>query len=241
MTVVLLRADVDHSAADSLPRVSAREARPPADERALVRRLAAGDEAALAAITDWLWTPLAGFAYRLVEDRDVATDLAQEALVRLWEGRARVRPRSLRGFLFRVTRNLALDHLKSRRTRERLLRARESGYAAAPAEPDEVLEREHLSERVERAIRALPERRREVFSLTYLQGFSYAEVGEIMGISPKTVHNQMSAALSQLRETLRPLIAERQANPSGPDPRTTDVPSPPGGGRVRVRGANGAR
>jgi RNA polymerase sigma-70 factor, ECF subfamily len=221
--VLLLTSHIDDSAADPLPRVPAREAGPPVDERALVRRLAAGDETALTVITDWLWTPLAAFAYRLVEDRDIATDIAQEALVRLWERRGRELQRSLRAFLFQVTRNLALDHLKSRRTRERLLNARESGYATAPAEPDEMLEREHLRERVQRAIQELPERRREVFSLTYLQGFSYAEVGEIMGISPKTVHNQMSAALSQLRETLRPLLAERSATRSAPEAKANDA------------------
>lgn len=116
-----------------------------------------------------------------------------------------------------------MDHLKSRRTRQRLLNTRQSDCAAAPAAPDEVLEQEHLSERVQRAIQELPERRREVFSLAYLQGFSYAEVAEIMGISPKTVHNQMSAALSQLREALRPLIEERQANTSVPEPKANDA------------------
>jgi RNA polymerase sigma-70 factor, ECF subfamily len=82
--------------------------RPPADEHELVRRLAAGDETALTQVAQWLWRSLAAFAYRIVEDRDVAADIAQEALVRLWEGRKPAR--SLRGYLFHITRNLALDH-----------------------------------------------------------------------------------------------------------------------------------
>lgn len=222
-TIRLLRPDAGDSAGDLLPRVPAREARPPANERALVRRLAANDETALTMITEWLWLPLAAFAHRLVEDHDVATDIAQEAIVRLWVGRGRESPRSVRRYLFRVTRHLALDHLKSRRNRHRLLHAQHPACAVQPAAPDEVLEREHLSERVQRAIQELPARRREVFSLTYLQGFSYAEVGEIMGISPKTVHNQMSAALSQLRETLRPLIEERLVSPSIPERKANDA------------------
>jgi len=181
---------------------------PPAEEAELVRRLAAGDEDALTAISEWLWASLAAYAYRIVDDRDVAADIAQDALVRLWVRRRSTT--SLRGFLFRITRNLALDHVKTRRTRNRLLRAHGFEGGDKPLAPDEVLERDALAEHVQRAIQALPERRREVFALAYLHAFSYAEIGEIMSISSKTVKNQMSAALSQLRSSLRPILDERR-------------------------------
>jgi RNA polymerase sigma factor (sigma-70 family) len=145
---------------------------------------------------------------------DVAADIAQEALVRLWEGRKPAR--SLRGYLFHITRNLALDHMKTKRTRRRLLRTHGPGDVRRPASPDQVLESEYVSDRVQRAIQDLPQRRREVFSLAYLQGLSYAEVGEIMGISAKTVKNQMASALAQLRQTLRPVFDERRAAEARP-------------------------
>lgn len=183
--------------------------RPHDEDAELVRRLAAGDVKALTEISDWLWESLAAYAYRLVEDRDAAMDIAQEALVRLWEGRGHTPPKSLRSYVFRITRNLALDHLKTRRTRRRLLLSHRPGRTQRPPEPDEVLERERISSEVERAIQSLPQRRREVFVLTYLRGLSYAEAGEAMGISAKTVQNHMTAALSQLRTTLRPFVDER--------------------------------
>jgi RNA polymerase sigma factor (sigma-70 family) len=192
------------------PAVARREALAPTEEAELVRRLASGEHAALTAITEWLWEPLAAYAYRLVEDRDAALDIAQEACVRLWE-RRRQSPRCLRAYLFRITRNLALDHLKTRRTRRRLLRGQEPGRVTRPARPDEVLECDRVSAEVQRAIQRLPERRREVFTLTYLRGLSYAQVGEVMEISPKTVQNQMTAALAQLRTELRPLLDELHA------------------------------
>ena len=192
------------------------EARSVPEEAALVRRLAAGDVTALTAIVQWLWEPLAAYAYRIVGDEDTARDIAQEACIRLWESRKRP-PASLRPYLFRITRNLALDHSKTRRTRERLLRHYGPTHAQRPAAPDELLERERVIDRVERAIQDLPERRREVFVLAYLRGLSYAEIAEVMRISPKTVQNHMTAALTELRTALRPLLdEERQGKTPSP-------------------------
>jgi RNA polymerase sigma-70 factor, ECF subfamily len=185
---------------------------PPLDEAELVRRLAKGDAGALTIITDWLWQPLAAYAFRIVDDQDVAMDIAQEACVRLWQGRDRTPPNSLRPYLYRIARNLALDHLKTRRSRFRLLNRQRHRPVRRTVAPDEVLERERVSAIVQRAIQEMPDRRREVFTLTYLRGLSYAEVGAVMGISPKTVQNQMTAALAYLRKTLRPLIDERNGD-----------------------------
>jgi RNA polymerase sigma-70 factor, ECF subfamily len=196
----------------SIPRVASREIAPAGDEAELTRRLAAGDPAALTAITEWLWEPLAAYAYRIVEDRDVARDIAQEACVRLWERRGVDAPRSVRPYLFRVVRNLALDHLKTGRSRRRVLKRQDPSRQRRPARPDEELERSLVAARVQECIHDLPDRRREVFVLAYLRGLSYAEIGEVLGISPKTVQNQMTSALAQLRTTLRPLIDERSAS-----------------------------
>lgn len=197
-----------HARADANVSLPRRDRPAPQDETELARRLAAGDVSAIDAITNWLWEPLAAYAFRIVDDQDVAMDIAQEACVRLWEGRGGTPPAALRPYLYRVTRNLALDYLKTRRTRSRLL-DRQHGRTRRPTMPDEVLEHARVSARVQRAIQELPERRREVFALTYLRGLSYTEAGEVMGISPKTVQNQMTAALAQLRKALQPLIDER--------------------------------
>jgi RNA polymerase sigma-70 factor (ECF subfamily) len=183
---------------------------PAGDEDDLAMRLSEGDPEALEQLIRRFWEPLASYAYRLVGDRDAAMDIAQETCVRVWENRHRKPPRSLRAYLFRITRNQALDQRKTSQRRGRLIRLR-NVYGSQSATPEELLERERVAEQVELAIAALPERRREVFVLAYLKGLSYREVGEVMGTSPKTVQNQMSAALSQLREVLLPLIRERRA------------------------------
>lgn len=206
----------DSTGPDGLLRVTSREPVSPADEADLARALAAGDADALTAVAQWLWEPLAAYAFRILEDRDAAMDVAQDACLRLWNRRGRDAPRSIRAYLFRVARNLALDQLKTGDTRRRLLGRHDPDRNRRPARPDEVLRGDRITDEVQRAIQALPERRREVFALGYLQGLTYAEVGEVLGISPKTVQNHMSAALAQLRDTLRPLLDDRHDSDDAP-------------------------
>lgn len=195
--------------------VTSRGSSPLHDEADLVRRLSEDDPDALTVIADWLWQPLASYAYRLVDDEDVAMDVAQETCLRLWQGRGRTLPNALRPYLFRIARNLCLDYLKTRRARVRLLSRQQHRHVRRVIAPDEALARERVSSTVQRAIQELPERRREVFTLAYLHGLKYSEVSTIMNISPKTVQNQMTAALAQLRKKLSPLIDEQNDDTAG--------------------------
>lgn len=210
-TIIPLHHQTVRSDGDGPPlQVPSRRDAPLEGEVELLRRLRAGDRDALTAISHWMWDSLAAYAFRLLEDRDAACDVAQEALLRLWESRNSPL-RSLRPFLYRVTRNLAFDQLRARRKRGLLLQTIPP-VARQPVRPDELLEEDRRAHVVNTAIQALPRRRREVFVLAYLRGLTYAEIAEIMKISPKTVQHQMSAALMELRRSLRPLIEQDGVN-----------------------------
>lgn len=216
MTIIPLRAQDSDPDAGEMPdahRVPIRDIRPPLSEADLALRLSESDPDALNHLVNWLWKPLVSYAYRLVNDRDVAMDIAQEACVRIWRNRRRAMPNALRAYVFRVVRNLALDHLKTQRTRSDLLRQHGVPTQSRPVTPEEALERAGVFEQVEDAIQSLPLRRREVFVLAYLKGLSYTEVADVLGIAPKTVHNQMSAALAELRKRLGSLIGEPRDRP----------------------------
>ena len=75
-----------------------------------------------------------------------------------------------------------------------------------PATPVQIVDAVLLGRATERAIRALPARRRTVFTLAHVHGLSHAEVGQTMGIAPQTVANHMSLALADLRAALSPFL-----------------------------------
>jgi RNA polymerase sigma-70 factor, ECF subfamily len=179
----------------------------PSDDE-LARSLAEGDMGAVDTLLERYWEPLIRYAYRLVEDRAAAEDVVQDTFLRVWTGRMKSSKGPVRAYLYRVSRNLALDELRRRRARSKRELRHGSTQLTAPQTPVDVLQNKRLQAAVNAAIQALPERRREAFTLVYLRALSYAEVSEIMGISQKTLGNHISAALSELRQALRPLLAE---------------------------------
>lgn len=180
------------------------------DDGDLARRLVAGDVRAFAQLLESNWGPLVAYAARMLGVQDTADDVVQEAFIRVWENRARVTPaRSLRGYLYRLTRNLVIDEL--RRARIRTDRACMLGgeVASSPPTPAEVTEADELGVAAARAIEDLAERRREVFVLAHIHDLSYKQIAEILGITPRTVANHMTLALRELRAALHPYIDRR--------------------------------
>ncbi len=147
-------------------------------------------------IFDRLYMPLSMFALRLCGDTDDADDIVQEAFLRVWEMlEAGAEIRDIRAYLYRSVRNGALTRMSG---------GHSLGLEAMADVPDEEIDTSERDARLWEAIDRLPERCRQVFLLSKRDGLSNAEIADELGISVKTVENQMTKAFRQLRETLRP-------------------------------------
>jgi RNA polymerase sigma-70 factor, ECF subfamily len=172
----------------------------------LLDALRLGDQGALDVVIRRYWTPLVSYLTRVLESPDLAEDVAQRTYCQLWDRRTRWRREgSLRGLLFRVARNFAISERRRRIVEQRSALLQRTAGANAPT-PAELFEDQQLRMTLERAIRRLPERRREVFVLRCMHDLSYKEIAEIMRISTQTVANQLSHALATLRRDLADLL-----------------------------------
>jgi len=173
----------------------------------LVLRIRKGDAGGLDVALKKYWTPLVQFVTTLGVDGDAAEDVVQQTFVRLWERREQLRlAGSLRGFLYRVARNLCFDKLRRSKARERAAE-RAKSVSAIPSPYEQVAEGE-LTAIIEKAIDALPERGREVFRLVRYQGLSHREVAETLDLAPQTVANHLGMALADLRVLLAPYLPD---------------------------------
>jgi RNA polymerase sigma-70 factor, ECF subfamily len=172
-----------------------------------MERLHSGDPSALDDLLERYWHPLVAYASRILSDRDAAEDVVQDAMLRVWNERKSWTPSErLKGFLYQITRNLALNEKEKRQVRSRWVDSARSEPRRPVPTPHDLAEGAELQEFLDRAVDALPPGRREVFTLARYHGHTYGEISRIMNISPQTVANQMSAALESLRETLRPQV-----------------------------------
>lgn len=142
-----------------------------------------------------LYLPLGMYALRIVGDADVAEDLEQDAFTKAWEYIGKGGEiENFTSFMYRTVRNVCLSYLRDRR--EML----DDSFIPDVAEED--IDTSFRDARIWKAIDKLPEKCREVFLMSKRDGLSNEEIAEELGISVKTVKNQMTKAFSRLREAL---------------------------------------
>lgn len=176
-------------------------------------RLRDGDEAALGRLMERWETPLKSFLYRLLLDSGEAAEIAQEAFVKLFFQRARFRTEArFAPWLLTIAANLARNRRRwwRRHPTVSLDAPKEDGTgtlppwettdtAAGPAE--HVLTRERAAA-VRGAVAGLSHELREVVVLAEFEERSHAEIGEILGCTPKAVEMRLYRAREKLRATL---------------------------------------
>lgn len=135
------------------------------------------------------------YALRFVEDADVAEDMEQEAFMKAWlyvENGGRID--NFTSFMYTSVRNVCISYLREKK--ETL------DESHIPDVGEEEIDTSVRDARIWRAIDELPDKCREVFLMSKRDGLSNEEIAEEMGISVKTVKNQMTKAFSRLRESL---------------------------------------
>ena len=177
------------------------------DESELLSRLREGDDDAYATIFREHYPGLVVAAARLLGDRTLAEDIAQDVLLELWRRRASlILTGPVRAYLQSAARNRALNRLRQARTAQRG-EVYVRGPSESPATDSRALSGE-LEAAVAEAIAALSEPQREVFEMNRTRGLTYNEIAELLGISVKSVEARMGRALKQLREHLAAWLPE---------------------------------
>jgi RNA polymerase sigma-70 factor, ECF subfamily len=173
-------------------------------DSALIERLRADDVAAFDAFMREHWSRLVYYLADRVRARELAEDLAQESLARLWQQRRKLDPAgSALSYLYQIARNLAVDELRKVQVRRRFRDEQRRSAAVSTLTPLQLLEDREALEALRRALDALPERRREAFMLVRIQKLSIKEAAQVMGTAPQTLTNQVSSALADLRRSMK--------------------------------------
>jgi RNA polymerase sigma-70 factor (ECF subfamily) len=144
-----------------------------------------------------------GFLFRYTHDRKASEDLLQDTFLNFWQARKGLRADlSARAYLYRIARNLALNHLSRTPRTDIAFREDDAPLSLLLQDPHDLYDRLALMDDFEKALSDLPERCRAVFVLSRYQGMPYDDIAQSMQISLQTVKNQMSKAISILRKRL---------------------------------------
>jgi len=174
-------------------------------ERELVSRAQQGDRAAFAALVRAHQDEVFTLARRLVGDPHMASDVAQESLIRAWRALPRFRgDAKLSTWLYRITVNTAWTH-KQRARRYRVAPLEDYLDVAAPlgsGHPEVAAETLELRGRLRAALDRLPAAQRKVVVMKDVYGWSHAEIAESMGISVTAAKVRLHRARARLARDL---------------------------------------
>ena len=145
------------------------------------------------------FTPLMVFARKFLKDEDEAREVVQKVFISLWEKREEIDlTSSIKPYLFTSVHNRSLNVIRDRKK----FSDEEIPDMAGDWDVSAQIETMELEQKIKEAIDSLPEKCREIFELNRFDGLKYSEIASQLGISVRTVENQISKALKILREKL---------------------------------------
>lgn len=166
------------------------------NEKEILHRISEGDEKAFLELFRYYYPRVMTMVGSIVADIGDAEDMAQEIFVKVWLMRASLPDiRSFGAYLYRMSRNATMSYCRARGV---TVPFPEELEVEEPSVYEEYV-RSETEARIARIVAGLPAKRRQIFIMSREEGMSNAEIARKLNISPKTVENQITLALRQLR------------------------------------------
>lgn len=150
---------------------------------------------------------LHAYACTLLREDSLAEEMVQQVFFKIWEKKEFLKiESSATAYLYRSVYHECLNYLKHQK-----VRAAYQQYAATMGEPTtggaaQKIQLSELQQQIDRALSELPEQCRTIFQMSRYEELKYQEIADRLGLSVKTIENQMGKALRLLREKLRDFL-----------------------------------
>ena len=171
--------------------------------KSIICKLSSGDEKAFRQVYDTYKSKLYFFALKFTRNDSDAEEIVQQVFIKLWDYRDAIDPQlSFDAYLFRITRNIAFNFLKSQAREALHKQEMEAAKNQKDYQTEEVLAYHEFEEIALQAIESLPEKRQIIFKMSHDEGLSVEEIAEMLEISVNTVKSQLVKASKTIKEHL---------------------------------------
>ncbi|MEO0898556.1 MAG: sigma-70 family RNA polymerase sigma factor [Bacteroidota bacterium] len=146
---------------------------------------------------DRWFDPIRSYLYYRCGDESLATDICQDVFTLLWRKQIQLAEPQYKPLLYKMAHNRYVDLIRKRDTRRDHLTSLD--FRWNDHDPEAQLQLADLKAQYERALSRLPENQRTVFLMSRINGLSYREIAERLGLSVKAIEKRMNKALSTLK------------------------------------------
>jgi RNA polymerase sigma-70 factor (ECF subfamily) len=172
----------------------------------LLKRLINADENAFREIFDLYVHKIYQFVYGYVKEKSESEDITQMVFLKIWENKTTINlNKSFSGFIFTIAYHSIMDYFRKNAARFQqypISVSTEETFVSHLTAEDSI-NKHQFDSFYERALQTLPPKRKEIFILSRHNGLSNKQIASHLGLSIKTVENQMTAALFSLKEFLK--------------------------------------
>ncbi len=134
-------------------------------------------------------------------DEDIATDIAQDTFLRIWEKQMDINMKTAKGLLFKIANDLFITRYHKEKLAFKFFNTFEPNHKCLT--PEDELNYEQLKNAYEEALKSMPEKQRVVFLMNRVDELKYKEIAEHLELSVKAIEKRMSLALEHLKRHLK--------------------------------------
>jgi RNA polymerase sigma-70 factor (ECF subfamily) len=172
-------------------------------EKQLLKRCRANDQAAFGSLINIYRKRLFSYLLRLSGNKPLAEDLFQETLIKVWKGLKNYNEQNkFSSWLFSIAHNVAVDSMRSKGVRNKLLYTNDSDSYLSNSDPHSEFTATETKEIIVQAVSELPVNQKQVFLLRQHGGMTFKEIAKTMNQPLNTVLGHMHYAVIKLREML---------------------------------------
>lgn len=142
--------------------------------------------------------------YRSGND-EIATDIAQDTFLRLWEKQITVDPKKVKGLLFKIAGDLYITHYRKEKVAFNFFATFQPNHKSTT--PEDEINFQELKNAYDTALKSMPEKQRTVFLMNRIDDLKYKEIANQLGLSVKAIEKRMSQALDHLKIHLKDKIS----------------------------------
>jgi len=138
-------------------------------------------------------------------DEDIATDIAQDTFMRVWEKQMMIDPKRVKGLLFKIAGDLFISQYRRKQVATNFLNAFQPHNKSLT--PEDEYNFQELKNAYDAALKSMPEKQRTVFLMNRIDELKYKEIADQLGLSVKAIEKRMSQALEHLKTNLKDKIS----------------------------------